>query len=208
MSVLLDILGAVIIGGLVLIMLISFNAQLRQTAERNMYAAQVTENMESACMRLNYLIGLAGAGLHPEKAVVVADEQKFRFRTYWNFEKDKLEEEGYFLNQVNPIEVTIQKAEEGAATGISILILREGVEQPVEDLGYIFWVDDLSFRYYDIDGKLVSNASAGFEKQIRSLDIFLTFRRPGPLMGDPPLINRLQLRCFMMNAYMQEGLAA
>jgi hypothetical protein len=208
MGVLIDILGAVIIGGLLLIMLITFNYQLANTAERNMYAAQMTEHMESACMRLNYIIGLAGAGVSPSTAVIDASEEKFVFKTYWDFETDKLEEEGYYMEptQGDPIQVAIMFEESASPYGGAIQIVREGVTDPVEDLGYIFWVDAVEFRYYDINDNLMDESFPSYLKRIRAVEMFLTFERPGPLIGDRPLTNSLQLKCYMMNAYMQEGL--
>lgn len=201
MSVILDILGAIIIGGLVLIMLITFTTRIRETAERQMYSASMVSHMEKAASRLNHLIGLAGLGIEdPNEAVVRADASAFVFRSYWDFQSDVM---GPTSGDPNVLSISLR--ESNGAQGKAIEI-RQGTDANIEDdpvlenLGYIPWVDELNFVYFDINNAQTANVEA-----VRSAEIRLSFRREGPLAGSRILTNRLQLKCYLMNTYLQEG---
>ena len=197
----LDILGAVIVGGLLLIMLITFQFQITETAERQMYAATMASHMERASTRLNYVIGLAGLGIEdPKQAVVRADEDVFVFRSYWDFQNDAM---GPTSGDPNFISLSLRDSNGQLGKAIEI---RQGTDANIEDdavlenMGYIFWVDRLGFSYFDIDNNPSTETPA-----IRAAELRMTFRRPGPMMDSRPLTNRLQLKCFLMNTYLQEG---
>jgi hypothetical protein len=201
MSVILDALGAIIIGGLVLIMLVTFTTQIRETAERQMYAVSMATHMERASTRINHLIGLAGLGIEdPKEAVVRADSDVFVFRSYWDFQNDVM---GPTSGPPNVLSISLHDSNGAQGKAIEI---RQGTDANIDDdpvlenLGYIFWVDDLNFVYYDID-----NAKTTDIATVRAADVRLTFRREGPLAGTRPLTNKLQMKCFLMNTYLQEG---
>ncbi|HNZ07388.1 MAG TPA: hypothetical protein PK802_03680 [Candidatus Cloacimonadota bacterium] len=202
MSVLLDIIGSVIIAGLLLIMLTTFQYQLTETAERHMYAASMASHMEQASTRLNHLIGLAGLGIEdPRQAVVIASENRFIFRSYWDFEKDTM---GATSGPPNVLSIVLVE-DANEAMGSAVLI-RQGNDAYIEDdvvlenMGYIFWVKELKYKYYDLYGHETHNTD-----EVRSVDIMLTFRREGPMMDSRGLENRLQLRCYLMNTWLQLG---
>ncbi len=197
----LDILGAVIVGGLLLLMLITFQFQITETAERNMYAASMADHMEQASTRLNHIIGLAGLGIEdPKQAVVRADGDAFVFRSYWDYNSNAIGP-----TSGDPNYVSISLRESNGALGKAIEI-RQGTDANIEDdavlenMGYIFWVDDLSFVYYDLYDNQTQDPTV-----VRAADIRMSFQRPGPMMDSRPLTNRLQLKCFLMNTYLQEG---
>lgn len=201
MGVILDILGAVALGGLVLIMLITFQYQLKETADRQMYAATMASHMEQASTRLNNVISLAGLGIEdPKDAVVLANDSVFVFRSYWDFLSDTM---GPTSGDPNILSISLHASNGELGKAIEI---RQGTDANINDdtvlqnMGYIFWVDDLRFEYFDIDGNLSTEAPA-----IRAANVMLSFRRPGPLSGSRDLTNRLQLKCFMTNTYLQEG---
>lgn len=192
MSVLIDVLGAIIIGGLLLIMLITFNYQLTENAERQLYAMNMTEHMENACVQLNYVIGFAGLGIEDFKeSIVSAQVDIFEFQTYWDVSIDRLG------NVPRTISISLDNTVD-QGTGKAIVIKQGSV--PLENFGYIFWVSNLEFDYFDIDG-VVTNAT----EKIRSVELRIEFSRPAPRLGSRDLTNRLQLKCFLMNLYLQEG---
>ena len=193
MGALLDILGAIIIGGMLLMVLITFNFQLVQTANRNVYAAEMTDRMEAASVRLNYLMGLVGVGMGTaDKAVVGMDENKFVFNSCWNFADDSIGTTAY--------EYTLFYDAEANQNMGGAIVLRQGNNIVIEDMGYILWVDDLKLKYYDMEDDETSTAS-----EVRSVELWISFSRAAPQMDGKTLNNRLQLRCYMMNAYLQEG---
>jgi hypothetical protein len=201
MGVILDVLGAVAVGGLVLIMLITFQYQLQETAERQMYAATMASHMEKASTRLNYVIGLAGLGIeNPKEAVVRADEDVFVFRSYWDFQGDVM---GPTSGDPNYLSISLHPSNGALGNAIEI---RQGDDENIDDdpvlenMGYIFWVDELRFQYFDQDGNETADMPV-----IRATNVMMTFRRPGPVAGSRDLTNRLQLKCFLTNTYLQEG---
>lgn len=203
MGVLIDVLGAVIIGGLLLMMLITFQYQITETAERQMYAATMASHLEQASTRLNKLIGLAGLGIEdPKDAVVVADTNQVIFRTYWDCVNDVMG-----ATSGDPYFVRIKLEDDANGAMGKAVVLRQSDDLAnidsgtvLENMGYIFWVDRLRFVYYDIDGNETTEAV-----QVRAAELMLTFRREAPRMGSRDLTNRLQLKCFLSNTYLQMG---
>ena len=59
---------------------------------------------------------------------------------------------------------------------------------------------NLGLNYYNLAGAATTTL-----KDIMSAEILLTFRRDSPWRPAQPLRSNLQLKCFFMNAYLQEG---
>lgn len=201
MSVILDILGAVIIAGLLLLMLMGFQFHVTETAQRHIFASSMVHHMENAASRLNHVIGMAGLGVDsPQNAVARADANAFVFRSYWDFHNDKL---GNTREQPNYISISLRDSPESTGKAIE---LRQGNSTNIathtilEDMGYIFWVDDLNFVYFDVNGSPTKDT-----KKVRSVDVRMTFRRGGPFIDTRDLTNKLQVKCYLMNTYLLEG---
>jgi len=82
--------------------------------------------------------------------------------------------------------------------GKALRVTQDGGE--VNNLGFIFWIDALKFRYFDINGSLTTTPS-----QVRSVDLWLTFRRNAQTLHREPLRTKIQMRCYLMNAYLAGG---
>ncbi len=201
MSVIIDILGAIIIAGLLLLMLMGFQFHVTETAQRHIFASSMVHHMENAGSTLNHVIGMAGLGVgKPEEAVASAGTSSFVFRSYWDFHNNSI---GNIAGQPNYISISLRNSPEGTGKAIE---LRQGNSTNIathtilEDMGYIFWVDDLKFVYFDIHGSSTKDI-----KKIRSVDVRMTFRRGGPFIDTRDLTNKLQVKCYLMNTYLQEG---
>ncbi len=194
MGVLLDLLGALMIATLLMLMMISFQFQLQDTANRTIFAAQMMTHEQTACKELNNLIALAGVNLPIDSiAVTVADSNRMAFRTYWDYSNNLLT-----LN-ANTISFTLKNATD---FGRELDILQSS--SPVYDLGSILWLEDLSFYYYDINGYGLGNVVVGDTRaQIFSVDVNMTFRRDPPIINTTPLRTKVQLRCYLMNRYLR-----
>ncbi|MDZ4122110.1 MAG: hypothetical protein U1C33_06785 [Candidatus Cloacimonadaceae bacterium] len=188
MGALLDVLGALLIGTMLLLMMITFQFQLQDTAQRALYTASMVDHMDNAAVKLNGVIALAGIGYPPTSTVVTAAANRLVFNTYWNYD----------LNMITPMPVTIEIALSSTETGVGkALTIRQNGEL-LNDLGYILWVESLAFKYYTRLDALTTTASA-----VRSAEAWLTFKRDSLTQGGPPLRTRLQVKCFFMNAYMR-----
>lgn len=213
MPVLIDVLGSIVIGGILLIMLITFNIRITETGERQMYERYMTEHIEEATKQLNYVVGMAGIGIEdPYEAVFVADEDLFMFRTLWDHEEYQLGEIGGLF----PQNVSIALYDSSSAISHTQLstdspkVIEIRTSGPLESdpanqslmepYGFIFWVDDLRFRYYDISDNLLPDPVN--PQLVRSVELLLTFRRDPPRLDGRDLENRLQMKCYLMNPYM------
>jgi len=190
MGVLLDVLGAMVIGGMLLIMIFNFQYQLTDTAQSVMFIADMMDHMQEAATRLNNIISMGGIGFQPSAMVTVADSNLVEFRTQWD----------YRANAISAIEhrVTLSIASTQTPFGKALRVTQDGGE--VNNLGFIFWIDALKFRYFDINGSLTTTPS-----QVRSVDLWLTFRRNAQTLHREPLRTKIQMRCYLMNAYLAGG---
>lgn len=188
MNVILDVLGAVIIGSMLLLMMITFQYQMQESADRALYMKDMIDNMDTAATKLNAVIALAGIGFDPDNTVLYAAPDSLVFQTYWDYQNDQL---GFA-----PSTLSIKLATMPSPYGKALTIRQDGV--PLNNLGYIFWVDGLKFKYFDKVGTLTTNAS-----KVRSTEAWLSFFRSPPRADGSVLRNRLQVKCFFMNAYMR-----
>lgn len=190
MSALLDVLSAMIVGGMVLLMIFNFQYQLTDTAQSVIYIADMMDHMQEAATRLNNLISLAGIGYLPANMVTVADSIRLEYKTKWDYRADAISGTEH--------RIVIQIANTPTDFGRALQVTQDG--SPINDLGYIFWIDRLRFRYFDINGQLTTTPSA-----VRSVDMWLTFRRSAPTQRLQPLRTKIQMRCYLMNAYLAGG---
>ncbi|MDP2173359.1 MAG: hypothetical protein Q8M98_04335 [Candidatus Cloacimonadaceae bacterium] len=190
MSILIDILGAMVIGSMLILMMFSFQYQLSDTTNSAIYMAGMVEHMRTASTRLNGIVALAGIGFLPENTVVVADTNRLEFKTKWDYA-------GNTISTVeNRLVLTLSNVD--TPLGKALIVTQNGTQ--LNDLGYIFWVDRLFFRYYDIDDAITTDPSL-----VRSADLWLTFRHNAPTLGRQSLHTKLQMRCYFMNAYLAGG---
>ncbi len=190
MGALLDVLGALLIGTMLLMMMVSFQYQLQDTAQTAIYAASMLDHMDVAAKSINGVIALAGIGMEPANVVVNANSTAFEFKSYWNYITNQL------TNNIVTIKIALEPAENGDA---KVLVIRQN-ETILDPLGYILWVDELSFLYYDIDDQITTTNT-----QVRAAEAWLTFKRDAIRLGAPALRTKLQVKCFLMNAYMRGG---
>ncbi|MGC9362780.1 MAG: hypothetical protein ACP5F3_07620, partial [Candidatus Syntrophosphaera sp.] len=173
----------------------------------------MTEHIEESTKQLNYVVGMAGLGIpDPDTSFVVTDEDNFMFKTLWDHEQYQIGEVG----NLYPQNVSLALYDSGSADYPKVMQIRSSppaitdhstlyynsVTDHVEILepyGFIFWVDDLHFKYYDIDGGETTTPA-----DVRAVELWLTFRRDPPRLGGRDLTNRVQLKCYLMNPYMNE----
>ncbi len=195
MSILLDLLGALIIASLLMLMMISFQFQLQNLADRTMFSAQMLAHEQKACTELNRVIALVGVGVAPDSMVTEATATSATFRTRWSYTT------GSLMLAPSTLQLTLSAE---TSFGKQLSLTQGGTV--VKDLGYILWIEDLSFRYYDInDAEVTIPTTTESVKTIRSMDVRATFKRNAPRVKETPLRTRMQMRIYFMNAYLQGG---
>ncbi len=188
MSVMLDFLGSAMIASLLILMMITFQYQLRDQAQRTLYTATMVDHMDKACTKINAVLSLAGIGVPADSACVTATTSRMVMRTYWDYQSDLLSASRH--------SVEIKIVDLGSPFGKALTIVQDGT--PLYDSGYIFYINEISFKYYNKSDLVTTVPSA-----VRSAEIFLTFRREAPNSGGRALITKIQLKCFLMNTYMR-----
>jgi len=101
MGVMLDVVGGMIIGGTLLLMVMTFQLQLQENAMRLYYTGSMISHMDDVAETINHVFSMVGIGYGKEQVetkpdeivCVVANENTIKFRTYWDYEKDELSEE-------------------------------------------------------------------------------------------------------------------
>lgn len=195
MTVLIDALGALMIATLLLLMMVTFQMQFQETADRTIFAAQMMTHEQRACRELNNLIALAGVDLPSDSlAVIVADSSRLVFRSYWDYSNNIKTTVG------NSIDLKLRNSTTDVGRELDIL----QSSSPVYDLGSIFWLEDLRFTYYDMSGTSLGNSVTGANRlNIYSIDVNMTFMREPPMIQTEPLRVRIQQRCYLMNRYLR-----
>jgi hypothetical protein len=188
MSFIIDLIGAAIIGSMLMLMMITFQFQMQEATDRALYAINMVDHMDQTASRLNNVIALAGVGLSPSTAVLHATPDSLVFYTFWNFQTDEI--------SGSSKTISIKLSNVPSPYGTAVVIRQNGV--PLTDLGYLFWINDLKFRYYTKADALTTTASLA-----RSTEVRISFFRNAPRIGGKPIITKLQFKCYFMNAYMQ-----
>ncbi len=188
MSLIIDLIGAAVICGTLIIMLISFQFQMQEAVDRALYTISMIDVMDQTATKLNSVIALAGVGLSPTTAVKYATQDSLVFYTFWDFQNDTITGSSKTLS--------IKLSSVPSPYGTAVVIRQDGV--PLNDLGYLFWINELQFRYYTKNDALTTTVSA-----VRSAEVRISFFRNPPRTGGKPIITKLQFKCYFMNAYMQ-----
>jgi len=188
MGVMLDVIGSVVIGAMLLMMLISLQFQLQEAAQRALYLKEMVDHMDQCATKLNSVVALAGVGFTPAESIIHATADSLVFRTYWDYQQDQL--------GTVPRRLSIKLSNMPDPYGIAVVVAQDNV--PLNDLGHLFWIDELKFRYYTKADQLTTNASLA-----RSAEIRMGFFHEAPRAGSPPIRTKLQFKCYFMNAYMR-----
>lgn len=211
MGIIIDLLGALMIATMLLLMMITFQLQFRDTADRTIFAAQMMTHVHQSCKELNSLIAMAGINLphstqvsQDSLVVTIARPNKLSFRTWWDF-RDSVMTAG-------PNSVTI---EVGPSSPVGKQLNIVQANNPLYEFRPILWIDEILFKYYDIDGVLLTDAQLNGanaatnitnRKRIASIDVNITFKRIPPRVTDvQPLQTLIQMRCYLMNRHLKIG---
>lgn len=188
MSVLLDVIGSIIIGGMLILMMMTFQLQLQESAARLYYSSSMIDHMDAAATKVNKTFALAGIGIPVDSVCVVAATNRIVFKTFWNCNSDTLSATRH--------NIEMKIATVANPYGKALIISQDGT--PMTDLGYIFYIEAMTLKYYNRDGAVTTQPGS-----VRSAEILLTFRRDSPWRPNRPLRSNIQIKCFFMNSYLQ-----
>jgi hypothetical protein len=188
MNLIIDLIGAAIVGSLLILMMITFQYQMHEATDRALYTMSMVDHMDLVAQKFNSVIALAGVGFNPNVAITYATQDSLVFRTYWDFQADHI--------STSPVTLSIKLASVPSPYGTAVVLLQDGV--PLSDLGYLFWIDQLKFRYYNKTDALTTDKTLA-----RSVEVRLSFFRSAPRLGGKPITTKLQFKCYFMNAYMR-----
>lgn len=169
-------------------MMTTFQIQLQESAVRIQYVSSMIDHMDVAASKVNKTFALAGVGMPVDSVCVYAGTNRVQFRTFWNCDSDTLSATRHIIEM--KIDTT------STAFGKALIITQDGA--PLENLGYIFYIEAMALKYFDRDG--IETAQLA---DIRSADVLFTFRRDSPWNPGSPLRSNLQVKCFFMNSYLK-----
>ena len=190
MSVMLDVIGSVIIGAILIVMIMTFQLQLQETAGRIYYTSSMIDHMDNAARNVNHIFSMAGVGVPSDSICVAANSSSITFRTYWDCAGDSLSNVKHLID--------LSLADYGHDSGSVLEIRQDG--NLIMPLGNILYIESMHLNYYDQNGAATSNL-----KDIMCAEVLLTFRRDSPWRPAQPLRSNIQLKCYFMNAYLQKG---
>lgn len=188
MSIIIDLLGSAVIAGLLILMLITFQTQLRDTAQRALFTANMLDHMDQACTKINQTIALAGVGMEVDSTIVTAESSRLIFRTYWDYQQNKLSDTIH--------SVLIKVATTGNQWGKNLVIMQDGVN--MNDTNHILYISAVGFVYYDKDDIVTTDV-----RNVRSVEALLTFRQATPSGRGSDVVSLIQIKCFLMNSYLK-----
>jgi hypothetical protein len=81
MNLIIDILGALVIGSMLMLMMITFQYQLKDTADAAIFMTGMIDHMQKSTTKLNELISFAGIGMTPTTTITTAGTTRLAFRT-------------------------------------------------------------------------------------------------------------------------------
>jgi len=196
MTLIIDLIGAAVICGTLIIMMISFQFQMQEAVDRALYTINMVDHMDMAATKLNNVIALAGVGFSPTGSIIYAKPDSLVFNTYWNYQTDS-------VNSV-PDRLSIKLGPAPRPYGTALILQQDGV--PLDELGYLFWINEVQFKYYTKTDVYLNHASytaTQIAAQARSTEIRMSFFRNPPRAGGKPITTKLQFKCYFMNTYMQ-----
>ncbi len=169
-------------------MMLTFQMQLQESSSRLMYTSSMIAHMDNAASRVNKAFSLAGVGIPPDSVCVYTGTDRVVFRSYWDSASDTLSQTKH------TVEMKIASVEN--PYGKALIISQDGT--PLNDLGTIFYIENMSLIYYDKNGTQTTQPAL-----VRSADVLLTFRRDSPWNPNRPLRSNIQVKCFFMNSYLK-----
>lgn len=196
MGVMLDVIGGIIIGGTLLLMIMTFQLQLQENAMRLYYTSSMIEHMDDVAETINHVFSMVGIGYglaqttQEETVCIVANENTVKFRTFWDYENDELSQTAH------TVEIVLN--EDDGEWGRVLNVVQDG--EIIFPMGHILFIEDMKLKYYNINDVVTTEL-----KDIMSAEVLLTFRRDSPWRQDQPLRSNLQLKCYFMNRYLQHG---
>jgi len=194
MNILLDLLGALVVASLLLLMIISFQFQLTDIANRTIFTAMMISEEVDACRQMNKVLALAGINMPPDSTFVTATATRIVYRTYWDYINNSIS------GSKHSVELKLSTA--NTSVGYAYIIKQDGVT--VRDLGYILWLQDLQFGFYNkTDQAIALPVTTTTIKSIRSVDVKMTFEHESPTVGAIPLRLKMQIKCYLMNCYLK-----
>ena len=196
----LDIIGSIIIGGSLLLMMMTFQLQMQESSSRIYYTGSMIEHIDNVADNLNHVFSMVGIGFNIDDTVCQeAKEDRIKFKTYWNYGTDSLDDEEHIIE--------IKLNDSGDDFGRVLNVLQDG--EVLHPLGHLMFIEDMRLKYFNKNDALIpfsgSSVASANLKGIMSAEVLLTFRRDSPWRPEQPLRTNLQLKCFFMNRYLQEG---
>ncbi len=191
MGVMLDIIGSIIIGGSLLLMMMTFQLQMQETSSRIYYTGSMIEHMDSVAENINHVFSMVGIGYNIDDNVCeLASQSAIRFKTYWNFVDDELDQESHTIE--------IKLNDTGDEFGKVLNVIQDG--SVIHPLGHIMFIESMKLQYFN-----KNDVATNTLKDIMSAEVLLTFRRDSPWRPEQPLRSNLKLKSYLMNRYLQEG---
>jgi hypothetical protein len=190
MSVMLDVLGSVVIAATLLLMIMTFQMQMRETVTRLHYTGSMIEHMDEVTTTLNHTFAMAGIGIPVSDVCTIVDTNRIEFKTLWDVAGDSLS------STLHVIHIALDDS--SSAQGKVLTIKQDG--SVIQPLGYIMYIERIRFNYFDLADSLTTDTS-----EVRSAEVLLTFRRDSPWNPDQPLRSNIQMKSYFMNSYLQGG---
>ncbi|HLG32003.1 MAG TPA: hypothetical protein VI362_03110 [Ignavibacteriaceae bacterium] len=172
----LDVAGSFIIGGIILLILVTLNLNITASSDENLFTNIAQKDMTTAIEILEHDFYKIGYTIVGEK-IAVADSTEIKF--YTDIANDNSDDSvHYYLSDVSDLS--------GTSNPLDRLLIRHKND---ESLSAKFLVVDFNLSYYDSIGQQLDYASltnsSGREK-IRSINIAIRLESGEPIDGNYP----------------------
>ena len=187
-----DALASVIIGGLVILMILTSLLNIQEHAYNTTMQVTVNQISEHVSSVLQDYLSNVGLNVDPVTAIVHARKKSFRF---WALEYD----------ETTPVEYHMEQAAQDTLTGWWPVIVRIN---GLKVMGNFYTEERFKYEYFDEDGNLIpfvgSSIPAGNLPDIRSMRCELAFVHSGWSYAGhtSTLKNRIVFWKFFKNLYL------
>ncbi|MCD4817982.1 MAG: hypothetical protein K8S23_04780 [Candidatus Cloacimonetes bacterium] len=184
MSIIFDIIGALAIGGLILITMLTTLFNIHFSTQDIAMSVVLYENVQQSCEVVHSILSTVALKMPIDSVFVLTEENKFSFYSRWNILNENLD--------TNPHIYTIYLDQVITDIGKDLVIEQDGTQLIV--FHPVFWLDNIEFHYLDIDDNETSSPQL-----IRSIQANLKFSRTSSNLDNPALFTEVTIWNYLKN---------
>ena len=178
MQAIIDVIGALAIGGLVLITMLTTLFNVQFTSHDIARSVLLYDNVQKACEMLHSTLATVAIDMPLDSIFVTTTANRFSFYSKWNINNDQLD--------TGIHQYTVYLDDTSTDLGSELILTQDGT--PTQNLSSILWLSSLQFAYLDAADNPTANQSL-----IRTIRVDMQFSRTASNMDRNDLNTNISL---------------